>query len=224
MARDLKRQYLVHIVGNIGVGKTTLAESLHKQYGFDHIPEPVKEWQDLGILGAYYNDPKAHAYTFQHIAFVTRLVQYKRHVWSRKYTVSDGCVANDKNVFATVLHNQGHITDLQWRCYETEYALWKLMCPEQQPTYYLYLRADPQVCYERIQARGRVEEKGITLEYLTSLHDAYESWLFGTEVDAPVRIIDANANIDTDHSLVASIDDIVKPPKAMHRVSVASPS
>lgn len=38
----------------------------------------------------------------------------------------------------------------------------------------LYLRTDPAVVFERMQARGRSEEATVPLAYLSDLHDAYE--------------------------------------------------
>ena len=34
-----------------------------------------------------------------------------------------------------------------------------------------------QVCYERLQKRGRPEESTVTLEYLQHLHHRHEEWL-----------------------------------------------
>lgn len=42
------------------------------------------------------------------------------------------------------------------------------------PDIFVYLDVDPKVAFERIRLRGRKSEKGMTLEYLTNLHDLYE--------------------------------------------------
>ena len=42
---------------------------------------------------------------------------------------------------------------------------------------HLYLRCLPNVAYERQQSRQRQEEDGITLEYLTQIHEQHEKWL-----------------------------------------------
>ena len=46
------------------------------------------------------------------------------------------------------------------------------------PNMIIYVRADPKICMERINARNRAEEMGrIDLEYLSMLHDCHERWL-----------------------------------------------
>lgn len=45
------------------------------------------------------------------------------------------------------------------------------------PDGFIYLKADPHVCFNRLQRRARGEEVNVTLKYLESLHDKHETWL-----------------------------------------------
>ncbi len=59
----------------------------------------------------------------------------------------------------------------------------------------VYLRATPETCLERIQARHRSEEETIDLNYLQALHECHEDWLVKhscTNSFPPVLIVDAN--------------------------------
>ena len=62
----------------------------------------------------------------------------------------------------------------------------------------VYLRATPETCLERIQARHRSEEGSIDLDYLRTLHDRHEDWLVRqnrAHASLPsVLIVDANQN------------------------------
>ena len=43
-----------------------------------------------------------------------------------------------------------------------------------QPNAYIYLRSDPEMCYNRIKKRGRESEKNIKLEYIKRIHELHE--------------------------------------------------
>lgn len=42
----------------------------------------------------------------------------------------------------------------------------------------VYLRTDPEVAYKRIVQRGRFEETAIKMDYLQSIHNLHEDWVF----------------------------------------------
>lgn len=60
----------------------------------------------------------------------------------------------------------------------------------------VYLRSSPQLCYERIQKRKRLEESTVSVGYLQVLHETYEHWLLQSKTPAPVLVIDANREED----------------------------
>lgn len=44
--------------------------------------------------------------------------------------------------------------------------------------YIVYLRCSPEVCFDRLNHRNRVEETDkVTLDYLRELHEQHENWL-----------------------------------------------
>ena len=49
--------------------------------------------------------------------------------------------------------------------------------PSLRPDGFIYLKADPDVCSERMARRNRSEEGGVKLEYLEQLHNMHEQWL-----------------------------------------------
>ena len=65
----------------------------------------------------------------------------------------------------------------------------------------VYLRTKPEVAYERMVQRGRLEETGNSgppLSYLQILHKAHEDWLmkqkFGT-LNPKIIVLDANQDL-----------------------------
>ena len=63
----------------------------------------------------------------------------------------------------------------------------------------VYIRSDPTILQQRIQARGREEEEGdqLSQEYLTDLHQRHEEWLVREQfpVPAPLTILDGNLDL-----------------------------
>ena len=62
----------------------------------------------------------------------------------------------------------------------------------------VYIRSDPTILQQRIQARGREEEEGeLSQEYLADLHQRHEEWLVREQfpVPAPVTILDGNLDL-----------------------------
>ncbi len=46
-----------------------------------------------------------------------------------------------------------------------------------KPDAFIYLRADPKICLERLRTRNRSEEVGVPLDYLRRIHDKHEDFL-----------------------------------------------
>ena len=73
----------------------------------------------------------------------------------------------------------------------------------------MYLRSSPEVVYERIQKRNRSEESTVSLEYLKQLHEAYENWLFHSNITVPVLQINVDEDIAQVKKLYAKHQDCI---------------
>jgi deoxyadenosine/deoxycytidine kinase len=69
-------------------------------------------------------------------------------------------------------------------------------------TFFIYLRTDPAICYERILKRKRSAELDISLDYLKRLHEKYEAWLVARQDiasslhDVPVLVLNCNESFE----------------------------
>lgn len=76
-----KQPIVVSIEGNIGVGKSTLIDLLKQKLNSscEFVSEPTDEWSKIvdengrNLLDLYYTDMKRWAYTFQNMAYITRM-------------------------------------------------------------------------------------------------------------------------------------------------------
>ena len=82
----------------------------------------------------------------------------------------DLCELADSNVHRTLLSVfsklKTHFSRTEWDIYNewTDYVFEN--SPELKLDGIIYLRADPTVCAARMMKRGRLDESGVTLEYL----------------------------------------------------------
>jgi len=182
------------IEGNVGTGKSTFLQKL-KEVGLDVIFEPVDIWTSIKndngktLLEEFYNDQKRYAYTFQSIAFRTRVQNIEN---SKVNTVIERSIFTDRNVFAKTCYENGMMNEIEWNDY-TSWFDWLATSFSINPKGYIYLRASPDISYDRIKKRSRSGEETIPFDYLNELHKKHENWL----LDEPnVLILDVNEDFE----------------------------
>ena len=160
----------IAILGNIGSGKTELANELSTLLSWKKAEEPVQQWIDSGFLAEYYNDIKRYAFSFQIYAFITRLMCYERTRLGES-CIMDSHVLTDKALMRAQV-KLGLLTDKEAEWYESIYNdCMHLVRDQAKPDIIIYLQCSPQVCHQRMQERNRIEEKQISIEYLTILNN-----------------------------------------------------
>ncbi|MFH1644359.1 MAG: deoxynucleoside kinase [bacterium] len=206
--------------GNIGAGKSTFL-ALVKQYikDIEIIFEPTDKWQKVGsdgnLLDLFYKDTKRWAYTFQSYAFISRVQTQFEYMTTKpnKNFFMERSVYCDRYCFAKNCFETGLMSALEWQIYK-EWFSWLVESYMQKPAGFIYLQADPKICYERLKKRARSEEAGVPLEYLESLHKRHEDWLvdkkdIGTHIsDIPVLVL--NCDNDFENNLKMQKEHMLK--------------
>lgn len=168
------------VEGNIGAGKSTFLKKMGSMLQAQVVYEPVKTWQNVGgenLLDAYYKDGARWAYTFQTYAILSRIIALEEHAQQndKLFQLAERSVYSDQFCFAKNLHEAGVISNLEWNLYITWFS-WLTEKHIEQPAGFIYLRTDPRICLERLIKRSRSEEKSVTLDYLTLVHEKHEQW------------------------------------------------
>lgn len=162
----------IAISGNIGSGKTTLAEKLSKHYGWAPLFESVDK---NPYLKDFYQDMTRWAFHLQIYFLNSRFRQVNDIRISGKTTIQDRTIYEDAYIFAANLHKSGNITD---RDYESYLAIFNSMIDfVQPPDLLIYLRSDIPKLVRQIQKRGREYEYAMRLDYLKNLNEHYENWI-----------------------------------------------
>ena len=164
----------IAIVGNIGAGKTTLAELLAKSYGWEPLYEAV---DNNPYLEDFYNDMKRWSFNLQIYFLNSRYRQLIDLQKSNRNVVQDRTIYEDAFIFAENLHDMGLMTT---RDYENYRAIFDNMTSYIKPPELLvYLKASVPTLVNNIQRRGREYETGIRLDYLSKLNEKYQKWISG---------------------------------------------
>lgn len=192
-----------YIEGTIGAGKSTFLKMLQEALGdkIHCIQEPVQKWVDVGILQAFYDNPKENAYKFQTYTFLTRWQALreadKLNLGPDVSRIVERSIYSDRYVFAEGLHESGMISDMEWTMYcEWWGSLQELEREIHKDDHFIYLRANPEKAFERMQKRGRDGESEVPLEYLRENVSRHDRWLLSTTT-SNVLVIDVDDDFES---------------------------
>ncbi|MCX6710451.1 MAG: deoxynucleoside kinase [Candidatus Woesearchaeota archaeon] len=186
------------MAGNIGVGKSTLAEILGKI-----IECPVYEELDKKnpFLEKFYQEPSRWAFDSQMFFLSEKAKKMRQIEAAGKSAIIDRTIYEDINVFARAQKEFKYMNESEWKKYEnlanemTEHISY--------PDAIIYLRGNPNpTLWERINGRKRAEEVNskstLDVEYLHFLNGLYELMIYSMKKENKTRIhiIDTNYSRD----------------------------
>ncbi len=177
-----KPRYIV-IEGPIGVGKTSLARMLAKEFEGKLI---VERPEQNPFLESFYNNPARYAFQTQLFFLLVRFQQQQELIQLDLFaqdTVSDYLFAKDR-IFA-YLNLEGEELAL----YERVYSV--LEGRIAQPDIVIYLQANLEVLFDRIRRRGKAYERDISEEYVGRLAEAYNEFFFYYS-DTPLLVVNTS--------------------------------
>ncbi len=172
------------IEGNIGVGKTSLARMLARHLGARLVEERVEE---NPFLDRFYEDMGAYRFQTQLVFLMNRYRQQIALVQKELFddlTIIDYLFARDK-VFAHV-----NLSDDELGLYNR--IAKELESQVVRPDLVIYLQADSDVLFGRIQNRGRALERGISKDYLQTLNDAFNHFFFNY-TETPLLVVNTDS-------------------------------
>ena len=187
---------IITIDGNIGSGKSTILNYLHCNYNIYIDLEPLDKWKSF--LDNIYNN-KNNYFNFQIRVWLdrswiqekdynTNIIMERSPYFIRntfnKYMYENKLISVQENNIINELYNK---TDIIWNSNN-----------------YIYLKSSPEKCLERINSRGRENEKNITLEYLNEIHKYHEN-AYKKAIEKNMNII----HIDIENKSLEDISEII---------------
>lgn len=160
----------IAIEGNIGAGKSTLANLLAEHYKAKLI---LEEFADNNFLPKFYQEPDRYAFPLELSFLADRYKQLKPTLPNQdlfqQRIVADYLFTKSK-LFAKV-----NLKDDEYELFQKLFDIIDLHLPP--PDLLIYLHAPIQKLQQNIKQRGRSYEQKISAEYLEKVQDVYSSYL-----------------------------------------------
>ena len=172
----------IAIEGNIGVGKSTLAQFLANDWNAQII---LEEFEDNSFLPKFYEDARRYAFPLEMSFLAARFNQLKTQLISqdlfKQIRVSDYIFAK------CLLFSKVNLDEDEYELYHKLFHIINLQLPK--PDLLVYLHCPIEKLQWNISNRGRTYEQQISDEYLQNLQQTYFDYL-QTQKDLKILVID----------------------------------
>lgn len=223
----IQKPFIFSVEGNIGTGKSSFLDMIKNNFSNTQIlKEPMDKWTRIGtdviaspthnpggspcgnnLLDMFYNDPVRWSYTFQTRCSFTKAMQYD-HVID-PIVFSERSWLSDRYVFTETLYEMNMMTKIEKEMHN-DWFTW--LCKKTPPIdAIIYLKASPNVSFDRLINRNRHEEASMNFGYLSIVDKKYNEWLLeSSENKIPVLVIDVEEEfINIEHRCKEIIDSVI---------------
>jgi deoxyadenosine/deoxycytidine kinase len=181
---------LITVVGNSGVGKTTLTRQLLRSGAF---VDGLEQHAERPFQKLFAQDLQRYALANQVDYLLFRAEQERKIRMAEPPGLQDGGLDEDFYVFTRFFYQRGYLDEAGYRLCERLHGLLRQLLPP--PDLIIWLKAPPEVIVERMQRRNRGLEIARVSD-LTDLEGLVYQWLTH-ERTSPVIEIDAGVEDPT---------------------------
>lgn len=188
-------QYMV-IEGNIGVGKTSLAQLMEREFNAKLL---LERFEDNSFLPKFYKKPKRYAFPLALSFLADRYQQWSDTI--AQHDLFKDVVVSDYHVFKSLIFAEITLSADEFRLYQRFFDILYQKIPT--PELYVYLYKNSSNLLTNIRKRGRGYEQEITVAYLEKIHQGYMEFI-KRHPELSVRIIDV-----TDRDFINNREDFI---------------
>jgi deoxyadenosine/deoxycytidine kinase len=197
------RYNFITIEGNIGAGKTTLANLLSKHFNSRLV---LEEFADNPFLPKFYEKPEQYAFPVELFFMAERFKQLKELIQQKD--IFQQSTISDYLFTKCLLFAKVTLPDDEFRLYQRLFDIIHQQLI--QPDLLIYLHAPVEKLQSNIKKRNRPYEQNIQDDYLLNIQDTYTHYI--KQQSTKTLIIDVtNADfIDNPKHLNAVIEALDK--------------
>jgi deoxyguanosine kinase len=160
----------ITIEGNIGAGKTTLANALHKKYASRLI---LEEFADNPFLPKFYENPSQYAFPVELFFMAERYKQLKELVTT--HDLFNSITISDYLFTKCLLFAKLNLPADEYRLYQRLFDI--IHQQLLQPDLLIYLHAPVEKLQQNIKKRNRSYELQIEDQYLLNIQETYTQYI-----------------------------------------------
>jgi deoxyadenosine/deoxycytidine kinase len=173
------------IEGNIGVGKTSLAQLLCNDLKGRLI---LERFAENSFLPKFYQNPKRWAFPLELSFLADRYNQLKEELLQP--TLFDNYIISDYYFMKSIIFAKETLEDDEFKLYQQLFEIIYHNIP--RPDLFVYLHASVEKLIKQIKLRGRPYEQNITADYLLNIHKNYMEFIESQHNQIPVLVINTN--------------------------------
>ena len=162
----------IAIEGNIGAGKTTLANKIAEEFNAKLV---LERFADNPFLPKFYEDQSRYAFPLEMSFLADRYQQFTDD--TTQYDLFKSFMVSDYDIYKSLIFAQVTLQKEEFALYR---KLFNLMYKEvKKPKIYVYLYQTTERLLENIKKRGRDYEQNIEAEYLDKINQGYIDFIRG---------------------------------------------
>ena len=174
----------IAIEGNIGAGKTSLANLIAKDFNAKIV---LERFADNPFLPKFYEDNERYAFPLEMSFLADRYQQLSDDL--AQFDLFKNFIVSDYYIFKSLIFAQVTLQNDEYFLYR---KMFDIMYKEiSKPDLYIYLYQNTPRLIENIKKRGRDYEQNIEPEYLDKIHRGYANFI-KTEENLNTLIVDVS--------------------------------
>lgn len=181
---DFKNCNYIAVEGNIGAGKTTLANKIAEDFNAKTV---LERFADNPFLPKFYKDQNRYAFPLEMSFLADRYQQISDDL--AQFDLFKDFIVADYHIFKSLIFAKVTLSEDEFRLYKTLFDIIYKEMPK--PDLYIYLYQNTERLLQNIKRRGRNYEQEIPAAYLEKINNGYLDYI-KTQKDLNVLVIDVS--------------------------------